>query len=260
MDETNQNQPPVAKSQGLAIPIAIVLGFGMIAAAIFFSGNVAEPTEKTTVTDKNRVENNTIEKSGTINPVTDADHIRGNPNAPILIVEYSDFDCPFCKLFHETMNRIMDEYGPGGQVAWVYRQFPLDSLHPSAPHIAEASECVAAIGGNESFWTFADLVFSERGQNQPTNIARLAEFAETAGVSIADYQACMEAGEMKALVQADFENALAIGARGTPYSVLIVGNQQFVLNGARPYDEVKSSIDSLIRQMGGQEETEEADE
>lgn len=260
MDETNQTPAPISKSSNLAIPVAIVLGFGMIAAAIFFSGNTPETNEKTTVTDTDRVQDNTTETTGTINPVTEADHIRGNPNAPIMIVEYSDFDCPFCKLFHETMLRIMDDYGANGQVAWVYRHFPLDSLHPSAPHLAEASECVASLGGDEAFWKFADLVFGERSQNQLTNVARLGEFAETSGVSLADYQNCIETGEMKANVEEDFDNALAIGARGTPYSVLMIGGQQFKLSGARPYEEMKSSIDSLIKQMGSDEDSDSTSE
>src|SRR5690606_34807350 len=85
-----------------------------------------------------------------IAPVTADDHIRGNPNAPLMIVEYSDFDCPYCKSFHVTMQKIIEEYGPSGKVAWVYRHLPLTSLHPSAAYIAETSECVAELGGNDA--------------------------------------------------------------------------------------------------------------
>ena len=88
-------------------------------------------------------------------PVTDTDHVRGNIDAEIMIIEYSDFDCPFCGRFHESMQSVVDKY-PGNEVAWVYRHFPLEQIHPNAPGVALASECVAELGGNDAFWTFAD--------------------------------------------------------------------------------------------------------
>ena len=96
--------------------------------------------------------------------VTDADHIRGDNNAKITIVEYSDYDCPFCHRFHATMQQVMDEYQ--GQVRWVYRDFPLPQLHPNAPKLAEAAECVASQGGEDAFWSFADAYFSAKSEGK----------------------------------------------------------------------------------------------
>ncbi len=84
--------------------------------------------------------------------ITPDDRYLGNINADVVIIEYSDIDCPFCKKFHPTMERIAQEYG--SKIAWVYRHFPLDSLHPEARTKAEASECVAQIAGNEVFWKY----------------------------------------------------------------------------------------------------------
>jgi protein-disulfide isomerase len=89
---------------------------------------------------------------------TDEDHARGAANAPVTIIEYSDLDCPFCQRLHPTLLTIMQEYE--GEVAWVYRHLPLEQLHPNAPLLAEASECVAELGGNEAFWKFVDGYFS----------------------------------------------------------------------------------------------------
>ncbi|MEL6803469.1 MAG: thioredoxin domain-containing protein [Bacteroidota bacterium] len=262
MNEENQVTETLApQKQSMAIPVAIIIGFGLIAGAIYFSGlQPASTGEATTVNNRQVVDTN-VPNQGTINPITEDDHIRGNPNAPIMIVEYSDFDCPFCKAFHVTMNSIIEEYGPSGEVAWVYRHLPLEQLHPSAPFIAQASECVATLGGNEAFWTFSDLVFGERGTNEPTNVTRLSEFAETAGVDVTEYEACIESRETVALVDEDRENAAALGVSGTPHSFILVGDQQFPLNGARPYAEMQSYVSSLIQQInsveGGTEVTED---
>jgi protein-disulfide isomerase len=91
-----------------------------------------------------------------VNPVTESDHIKGNPTADIVIVEYSDFDCPFCGRFHATLEQIVAN---NDDVAWVYRHFPLAQLHPNAAAVAAAAECVAKLNGNDAFWTFADGYF-----------------------------------------------------------------------------------------------------
>lgn len=242
-------------SNTLAIPIAIIIGFGLIAAAIFFSGNTA-PAVKDGA--KNTTDTQELAATGPIRPVDENDHIRGNPNAPIIILEYSDFDCPFCKNFHETMNKIMANYGSDGKVAWVYRHFPLEQLHPSAPRIALASECVYELGGNEAFWKFADLVFGERGVNEPTNTSRLSEFAVSSGVSETAFNSCVEDERTKARVEKDIADGINAGAKGTPYTLVLVGGQQGIINGAQPYEYVSKIIETLIAQIEGKQVTPEA--
>lgn len=96
-----------------------------------------------------------------VDPVASTDHVRGNRNARIAMIEYSDLQCPFCKQFHPTAQRVVDEYK--GQVLWVYRHFPLDQgpnpLHPVARRAAEGSECVAELAGEDGFWKYVDAVF-----------------------------------------------------------------------------------------------------
>ena len=87
----------------------------------------------------------------------DQDHVRGNRNAEVLLIEYSDFQCPYCQQFHPTTLQILDEYKD--QVAHVYRHFPLDQIHPYARPAAEASECIKELGGEDAFWKFADKAF-----------------------------------------------------------------------------------------------------
>lgn len=93
--------------------------------------------------------------------ITEKDHIKGNANAKITLVEFSDFQCPFCRRFHPTAQQALDAYQ--GNVRWVYKHFPLDSIHPEARPAAEASECVAEQKGSEGFWQFADILFELQG-------------------------------------------------------------------------------------------------
>ena len=90
--------------------------------------------------------------------VSGDDHLRGNKNAKVVLVEYSDYECPFCKRFHDTMNQAMKEYG--NKIAWVYRHYPL-SFHANAQMESEAAECVSDVAGQDKFWAYTDLVYSK---------------------------------------------------------------------------------------------------
>jgi protein-disulfide isomerase len=241
-------EPQTQSSSAVAIPIAIVLGFALIALAIYFSGigQGGGSAEKVTAGGENLP--TTTSK---IKPVDDSDYIKGNPNAPILIVEYSDYDCPFCKNFHETMNRVMNEYGVTGKVAWVYRQFPIPQLHPNAARISEAALCVGELGGNDAFWKFSDLVFGERNLNEPTNITKLPSYAEQAGVTENDFVACIDSGRHEAKVTESVQDGAKAGINGTPHSFIVVGNQQVDIKGAQPYEVVKGMVEKLIEQLEG---------
>lgn len=259
-EEFNTNEPqersPASRSKApqsaLGIPIAIVVAAGLIAGAIYFNGNSGPSTATTDGTKQEQQTTPDVE----VQPINEDDHIRGNPNAPIVLIEYSDYECPFCKRFHETMNRIIGEYGPDGKVAWVYRHLPLESLHPNAPMIAEASECVAEQVGNEGFWTFTDLVFSERGLQDLTDPARLPEFAEAAGADPSAFQACVDSGKYSEAVQTDFDEAIAANGGtqglGTPFTLVFVGDEYVApISGAQPYEMIKGNIETILTQIEG---------
>ncbi len=245
MEQTNNKNSTLT---ALGIPIAIVFGFGLLAVAIYF----AAPTMPQGLNNPTNDQGATaVTTKKNIRPVDDSDHIRGNPNAPILIVEYSDYDCPFCKNFHETMTKIMNEYGVDGKVAWVYRQLPIPQLHPNAPRISEAALCVGDVAGTDGFWKFSDLIFSERGVNEPTNVSRLPEFAKQAGADEKEFMACLDSGRMKNTVAASQADADGARISGTPNSIIIIGDQQVPIEGAQPYGTIKQTIDNLIGQLEG---------
>lgn len=95
--------------------------------------------------------------ASTIRPPSASDHLIGSPDAPIVLVEYSDFECPYCKMIHPTLAQIVSE--SNGKIAWAYRNFPLYQIHPQATPAANAAECIAAQLGNDAFWKFANTIF-----------------------------------------------------------------------------------------------------
>lgn len=181
--------------------------------------------------------------SGPIPPLTAQDHLRGNKNAPLTIVEYSDFQCPFCSRFHPTMLQVMKDYP--SQVKWVYRDFPL-SFHPNAQPAAIAAECAAA---QNKFWEFADVMFAQQDANLEGDAATAETFftntAKNLGLNMNSFANCRKDPKTLALVQADQQGGSAAGVNGTPGSFLIAkdGSVQSIL-GAQPYATVKAMIDA----------------
>lgn len=250
MENANNSVAPVAQTaprESLAVPIAIVIAAGLIAGAIYLGGGKTQPTA-VRGTDQGAA---AAEATTEFRAVDDTDHIRGNPNAPILFVEYSDYDCPFCKNFHDTMNQLMREYGESGKIAWVYRHMPLEQLHPNAPKIAEAAECVAKLGGNDAFWKFSDRVFNEKTTRDLTVMSRITEYATGAGVDKEKFENCYASGEMADKITASLQEGAAAGVRGTPHTFVIVGDDKTTINGAQPYSVVKQITDGLLEQLEG---------
>jgi len=114
------------------------------------------------------------------------------------------------------MNKIMTEYGNDGKVAWVFRHFPLVELHPNAPKTAAAAECVASLGGNDAFWKFSNLIYTDRTTNELANVTKLPEYAEKAGVNKAKYTQCVQAGTFTDAIDADVTEALKRVLGGHP--------------------------------------------
>lgn len=178
----------------------------------------------------------------------DSDHIRGNPAAPVTLVEYSDFECPFCKRFHVTAKQLVDE--SGGRVRWVYRHFPLDELHPvKARQEAVASECAAELGGNDAFWKFADRFYELTPSNNKTDIDTvLPQIAREIGLDAAKFAACRASGRHDQRVQEDYQNAVATGGRGTPWSIVVSkSGKTYPLSGSQPYAAVKQLADLALQ-------------
>lgn len=182
----------------------------------------------------------------TVGAITSDDHIRGDlETAKVVLVEYSDLECPYCKQFHTTLQQVYDDYG--GDVAWVYRQFPLESLHPKAPREAEAAECAGDLGGNDGFWAFIDKVYEVTPSNNGLLDTQLPEIAVEIGLDETAFTDCLDSGKYTDTVNAQYQDAVNAGGNGTPYSVVVAKDGTTVpINGAQPITSVKSTIDSLL--------------
>ncbi len=231
----------------ITIPVAILIAGIIIGGAVVYTKGV--PTEKMDSQNASAIKSSAIN----IDPITADDHIRGTPDAPIILVEFSDLECPFCKIFHRTMQKIMEEYGKNGKVAWVYRHFPL-SIHPRSPKESNASECAYEQGGNEKFWQYVDKIFSITPSNNQLDPLQLPIIAKDIGLDLVKFNICLDSGKYDEKIQKNYQDGIRVGIgsipeTGTPYSILIdkKGNK-IPINGAQPYEAVKQLIDAMLAQ------------
>lgn len=235
-----------ASSSVFAIPGAIVIAGVIIAGAILYTGGFSGfggQQEQVTGTGQDARQL----AAQNVRPVSDDDHIRGDKNAAVVLVEFSDLECSFCKRFHGTAQRAVEEFD--GQLAWVYRHFPLDSLHRKARAEAIATECVAELAGNDAFWVYVDRIFEVTPSNDGLDLNLLLDFAIDLNIDRDTFIECVAREDIAARVQEDVEDAIASGGTGTPYSVLISSNGTIVpFSGWRPYSELEAAVNALLEE------------
>ncbi len=223
------------------IPISIVVAGVAVASALYFtqtpsSGNVAVRVDSNPTVKKDEV---TPERVLTlVNPKrTENRYVRGDGDTQITIVEFSDFECPFCAQIHPTLERIVNE--SDGAVAWEYRHLPL-SIHRNAQSAALAAECVGELAGNEAFWKFGDFLFSNQKQ---LSQELYTQGAKTQGISASDLTSCMSRDDIATRILEDTKTAAALGGGGTPFNVIIYedGSTRAV-PGALPYKQFKALV------------------
>ncbi len=253
--EPNNNRPQI-----VGIPGAIIIAATIIAIALVYIFHPVAPISKTApVLSPNSPQVPQINMT----PVTTADHILGNPNAQIKIVEFSDPSCPYCKMFNPTMEQVMNTYGPGGKVAWVYRSFPLDQpdpngniLHPNAGHEAQALECAAFLGGNDKFWAYEKSwyeTFPLQGATQRSvaeDTTQLVSLAKGVGLDTSTFNDCLASGQFKSKIDAQYTDGINAGVSGTPHNIIIAPTgDKIPLVGAVSYATMKTTLDTLLTEV-----------
>ncbi len=216
------------QTSALTIPAAIVIAAAIVAIAIIY---VKSPAPATTPVAQEPATPTVIVN---LSPVTAADHILGNPNAPIRIVEYSDPSCPYCKTFNPTMEDVIAKYGPTGEVAWIYRSFPLDKpdangnvLHKNAGHESQALECTASVAGNEKFWAFEKKLYETTPSvtgSTPNGLdqTQLPVIAKAVGIDVKKFSDCLSSGTFADTVEKQYLSGVNAGVSGTPSNFFVL--------------------------------------
>lgn len=222
-------------------PLAIIIAGAIVAGVVVYANNDSAVVNHGA--PNGGFENTGSSQARNVNPVTEDDHIFGNPDAKVTIVEYSDFECPFCGRLHPTLKQIVAEYPD--DVNWVYRHLPLPS-HPNAIPAAVASECVAELAGNDAFWSFGDTLFeNQRSLHQALYLRTALEL----GISESDFITCLESDRYRSKVTEDARNAQLSGGSGTPFNIVIDANgNPFPFAGALPYENMRAIIEIALAQ------------
>ncbi len=225
---------------------SLVTVFSILAAAIIVGGSLAYSShmqaQKSTNTQKQEVTG-----IDAMRAVSKDDHIIGSIDAPVKIVEYSDPECPFCKIFHQTMIDIMKKYGTTGQVAWVYRHLPLESLHAKAVRESHALECASDEKGNDGFWQYATNLYAITPSNDGLPLEELNTIASRTGLSLDRFKKCMTDMKFLDRITRDRDEAVRIGADGTPFSVVIAPDgTKTPIFGAQKYEQVDKIIAAAL--------------
>lgn len=234
----------VSKNQ---IPTGVLIGISIVIASLIISGTIVFINKSRLSTYKQEQpvlfpQQSPIDNRATTDdlvniPLRDNDHIRGNKEAGITIIEFVDIQCPFCARAHPTMKQIMKDYA--GKVRWVYKHFPLEAIHPEAIPAALASECIWEQKGDDGFWQFVDSAFENR---ENLGIQLYKDLAKKIGVDMNKFEKCISERKYESKIREDYQQGINVGVNGTP-TFFINGKR---LNGAQPYDSFKTIIDKLL--------------
>jgi protein-disulfide isomerase len=186
------------------------------------------------------------ELAKSVPPPSQDDHLYGDLDAAVTLIEYSDFECPFCKRFHGTAKQLVD--ASNGQVNWVYRHFPLGFHNPGAQKQAEAAECAAELGGNEAFWTFTDTIYARtRSNGKGFPIENLTPLAAEIGLDQTRFQECLDSERFADKVQQQMAAGARAGVSGTPGNILYhkPSGRVIAIHGAQPLERFQQAAQTL---------------
>ena len=170
-----------------------------------------------------------------INKINEGDHVYGDPEAKITLIEYSDFGCHFCGVLHPRMVSLIDK---NPNVKWVYRHYAIRDRES-----ALASECVATLGGEDAFWNFSNHAFENQGG---LDMEKYLELATAEGVDGVEFTACLEEERYAEKVDGDYLNGQLSGVRGTPHTVVVTPDGLTIpFSGAQPEEAFQTLIDQL---------------
>ena len=218
------------------VPAAILIAGVLIAGAVFYSNQ----------SPSNQTANPIGEPSGKVEVSADDDPFLGPENAKVTLIEFSDFQCPFCRTFwRETFGQIKSEYIDSGKsVRFVYRDFPLTSIHPLAQKYSEAGECAE---DQNRYWQMHDKIFQEqeklgKGTIASYTVSDIKKWAQELDLNTLEFNQCLDSGKYESEVEQDFNDGREAGVNGTP-TFFING---IPLVGSQPFENFKAIIDKEL--------------
>lgn len=256
-DDVSEPSRTIADRSALGwFALGLMLGLGMMLAVMLVRGSTTAGLDATVVRSivREEVRNALEETASRPNPVAQleatavpadevplGDNILGDPNAPVTMIEYSDFQCPFCGRYQREVHpQIYDAYIRTGKVKFAYKHFVF--LGKESSDAARAAECAADQG---KFWDYHDRVFAgQNGENQGAfNTANLIKFAGELKIDTAEFEACLTNDKTVSRVLADTAEGQRLGVRGTPH--FLINGRAIV--GAQPYEAFKQAIDAALK-------------
>jgi len=225
----------------LTTPLAIIIAALIIGGSHIVYGTVA----------------GTVSKSAPVamfagKPVDEKDYIEGDTESKVLVIEYSDPECPYCVTLHPTLKQVRNEYGD--KIAFVYRHFPLTQIHPHAHDESKAIVCAAELGGTKAFYAYIDALYGYKSSNQTTQLPATGkeDTAVNIGLDKSEFLSCMSDANTGLAVDASINDGVQAGVQGTPASFVLVKEKKgykiiATIDGARPYEYIKAAIDQALK-------------
>jgi len=236
---------------GSIIVFALIIGGSII----FAANNIIAPRIGNTVASSAQlpIVESTPPPSGPIKVSLDNDPVMGNKDAPVTIIEFGDFECPFCKKsFEELLPQLKRDYIDTGKVKFVYRDFPLD-FHENARKEAEAAECARDQGGDASYYKYHDQIYTQTESNGTGLVlTQLPVIAKSLGLNTPQFQQCLDSGKYADEVEKDYQDGMSAGITGTPGWFIGQSNTDNTITapaveGAQPYSVFKTMIEEQLK-------------
>ncbi len=244
----NHTEYKQTNKQNILIPISILVAGLCIAGAIYMNRS-SVPAQTVTIPNEKKINIDAFV------PVSKNDHILGNlETAEVVIVDYSDLECPYCKILHENLMQVHKDFELNPKVAWVYRHYPM-SFHSKAPKEAEATECVNELGGNKAFWDYIHMIYANTESNNTLDSKNLPLFAEKVGVDKTAFEACLTSGKYATKIKESYDNALKLTKTEiSPFTVIVAKGKVIPLvdeegqgfGAGLPYRALKSLVDQFL--------------
>ncbi len=223
----------------LLIVLTILVAINLVATFSIYSQ--LTPTETPTDTADQAIPKEVPKQQPTrVQVSADDDPVLGDPNAPVTIIEFSDYQCPFCRRFwQQTLPLIKQNFIDTGKVKLVYRDFPLN-FHQYAQKAAEAAECAGEQG---KYWEYHDILFERQSEWSTQGVQKFKDYAAELGLDLEQFSSCLDSGKYAQEVQKDYQDGVSYGVQGTP--TFFINGVKIV--GAQPYQTFETVINQFLQ-------------